>query len=108
MNKSLDDQPFCMGVNLSLADVAVGCALGYLDLRFPELTWRSKYANLHRLVEKLHARPSFLPTLPPQSSQSTQLKRRAFIARLFFVRTCYARFQRSWVRPATSFTHAYC
>src|SRR5690606_34691810 len=34
MNKSLGDHPFCMGVNYSLADIAVGCALAYLDLRF--------------------------------------------------------------------------
>ncbi|WP_041683117.1 glutathione S-transferase N-terminal domain-containing protein [Pusillimonas sp. T7-7] len=65
MNKSLDDQPFCMGVNFSLADVAVGCALGYLDLRFPELNWRAQYGNLQRLDEKLQARPSFVSTLPP-------------------------------------------
>jgi len=67
MDKSLDDQPFCMGVNFSLADVAVGCALGYLDLRFPELNWRSKYGNLQRLEEKLQTRPSFMATVPVQS-----------------------------------------
>jgi glutathione S-transferase len=67
MDKSLDDQPFCMGVNFSLADVAVGCALGYLDLRFKELNWRSSYGNLQRLDEKLQTRPSFVNTLPPKS-----------------------------------------
>jgi len=67
MNKSLDDQPFCMGVNLSLADIAVGCALGYLDLRFAHLEWRSRFANLKRLEDKLQTRPSFTSTLPPQS-----------------------------------------
>ncbi|SHG90580.1 glutathione S-transferase N-terminal domain-containing protein [Pollutimonas bauzanensis] len=67
MDKSLDDQPFCMGVNFSLADVAVGCALGYLDLRFDHVNWRSQYANLQRLDEKLQSRPSFSATLPPKS-----------------------------------------
>lgn len=66
MNKSLDEQPFCMGVNFSLADVAVGCALGYLDLRCDHLNWRSHYANLQRLDEKLQSRPSFSATLPPK------------------------------------------
>ncbi|HUH60775.1 MAG TPA: glutathione S-transferase N-terminal domain-containing protein [Candidimonas sp.] len=66
MDKSLDDQPFCMGVNLSLADVAVGCALGYLDFRFPDVAWRDSCQNLQRLNEKLQARPSFTSTLPPQ------------------------------------------
>ncbi len=67
MNKSLDDQPFCMGVNFSLGDVAVGCALGYLDLRFADLDWRSQFENLHRLDDKLQSRPSFIATLPPKS-----------------------------------------
>jgi glutathione S-transferase len=67
MEAGLDDQPFCMGVNFSLADVAVGCALGYLDLRFSHLNWRSKYGNLQRLDEKLQPRPSFAATLPPKS-----------------------------------------
>jgi len=65
MNKSLGDHPFCMGVNYSLADIAVGCALGYLDLRFASLQWRSQHANLARLYDKLAARPSFVDTAPP-------------------------------------------
>lgn len=65
MNNTLGDQSFCMGTSFSLADIAVGCALGYLDLRFPELDWRSQYGNLQRLDEKLQARPSFASTLPP-------------------------------------------
>jgi glutathione S-transferase len=67
MDKSLGEQPFCMGVNFSLADVAVGCALGYVDLRLPSLAWRTKHRNLHRLEEKLAARPSFANNKPPQS-----------------------------------------
>lgn len=67
MDKSLEDQPFCMGVNFGLADIAVGCALGYLDLRFAHLDWGSRFANLKRLDDKLQARPSFVATMPPQS-----------------------------------------
>ncbi|TAM83138.1 MAG: glutathione S-transferase [Candidimonas sp.] len=66
MDKGLDDHPFCMGVNFSLADVAVGCALGYLDLRLPNLDWRSQHNNLQRLDEKLTARPSFVGNQPPK------------------------------------------
>jgi len=68
MNESLGEQAFCMGVNYSLADVAVGCALGYLDFRFPQIDWRNKHANLNRLYTKLAARPSFVDTapLPPE------------------------------------------
>jgi len=67
MNQGLDPQAYCMGVNFSLADVAVGCALGYLDLRFPELEWRRRYGNLAQLNEKLQARPSFQQSAPPQA-----------------------------------------
>ena len=65
MDKSLGDHPYCMGVNYSLADIALGCALGYLDLRFPELDWRANHAHLARLYGKLHARQSFIDTAPP-------------------------------------------
>lgn len=65
MNKSLGEHAYCMGINYTLADVAVGCALGYLDLRFSDLDWRSGHTNLARLAEKLAARQSFADTLPP-------------------------------------------
>ena len=49
----------------SLADIATGCALGFLDLRRPELPWRDDHPNLVRLTEKLAKRPSFAETAPP-------------------------------------------
>ena len=65
MSKGLGDKPFCMGVHLTLADIAVGCALGYLDFRFPAIAWREQHANLARLADKLSTRPSFNDTRPP-------------------------------------------
>ena len=65
MSQGLGDKPFCSGVHISLADVAVGCALGWLSFRFPEWTWRTDYPNLGRLADKLAQRPSFADTLPP-------------------------------------------
>ena len=65
MAKGLGDKAFCMGVHLTLADIAVGCALGYLDFRFPAIAWREQHANLARLADKLSARPSFNDTRPP-------------------------------------------
>lgn len=64
MSLGLGDKPFCSGIHLSLADIAVGCALGYLDFRFPEFAWRNDYPNLVRLHEKLMQRASFLDTIP--------------------------------------------
>jgi glutathione S-transferase len=63
MSTGLADKPFCSGIHFSLSDVAVGCALGYLDLRFPSIAWRENYANLARLQEKLMLRASFSETI---------------------------------------------
>src|SRR6185295_14720752 len=64
MSQGLGDKPFCAGIYLSLADIAVGCALGYFDFRFPDIDWRTSYPNLARLYEKLAQRTSFAETLP--------------------------------------------
>ena len=64
MATGLAEKPFCSGVHFSLSDVAVGCALGYLDYRFPQVTWRDRYANLAKLQDKLALRPSFVETAP--------------------------------------------
>ncbi len=64
MSKGLGEKPYCGGIHLTLADIAVGCALGYLDFRFPELDWRTDHPNLVRLFEKLMLRPSFADTVP--------------------------------------------
>jgi glutathione S-transferase len=64
MSQGLGDKPFCAGIHLSLADIAVGCSLGYLDFRFPEIDWRTPYPNLTKLAEKLGQRQSFVDTKP--------------------------------------------
>ncbi len=64
MSQGLGDKPYCAGIYLSLADIAVGCALGYLDFRFPEIDWRSPYPTLAKLQEKLMQRQSFMDTKP--------------------------------------------
>jgi len=64
MSRGLGDKPYCSGIHLSLADIAVGCAVGYLDFRFPDIQWRTTYPNLVRLHDKLMLRPSFAGTVP--------------------------------------------
>jgi len=65
LSRELGDRSWCYGEACSLADIATGSALGYLDLRYPELLWRDVYPNLGRLAEKLGKRPSFADTAPP-------------------------------------------
>lgn len=64
MSRGLAEKPFCGGIHMTLADIAVGCALGYLDFRFPDIAWRSEYPNLVRLHDKLMQRASFADTVP--------------------------------------------
>lgn len=54
---------FAVGAGFGLGDIAVGCLLGYLDLRYPEMPWR-RHAHLVDLFERLSARPSFGQTVP--------------------------------------------
>jgi glutathione S-transferase len=67
MAKGLGDKPFCCGIHLSLADIAVGCALGYLDFRFPQIAWRQRHLALAKLSDKLAQRPSFIDSAPPKA-----------------------------------------
>ncbi|GBG15654.1 glutathione S-transferase [Novimethylophilus kurashikiensis] len=65
MSQDLGDSKWCLGEAFTLADIAVGCALGYINLRMPELKWEEQYPNLARLHNQLLARPSFKDTVPP-------------------------------------------
>lgn len=64
MSAGFAETPFCAGNQFTLADVAVGCALGWLALRFPEIDWRTDYPNLNKLFGKLSERQSFKDTVP--------------------------------------------
>ncbi len=65
ISNGLADKPYCAEGKYTLADIAVGCALGYLDFRFAEIDWRARHANLARHAEKLFARQTFIDTAPP-------------------------------------------
>jgi glutathione S-transferase len=64
ISQGLGDKAYCAGVHFSLADIAVGCVLGYLDFRFPQISWRADYPNLAKLDDKLALRQSFIDTKP--------------------------------------------
>jgi glutathione S-transferase len=65
MSRGLADKAWCNGSSYSLADIATGCALAYLDFRFASLGWRKQYPNLAQHQDKLAARASFTETQPP-------------------------------------------
>lgn len=64
MAKELGDHSYCMGTHFSMADIAVGTALGYLVFRHGDLGWQEQHPNLAALYDKLMQRPSFADTLP--------------------------------------------
>jgi len=65
MSRELGENAWCHGNQMTLADIAVGCALGYMLFRFPNVTWQAHYPNLDALYQKLMQRPSFAETAPP-------------------------------------------
>ena len=64
MAQDLGDNPYCVGAHYSLADVAVGCVLGWLIFRFPEINWRVDYPNLSIYFDRISERQSFKDTVP--------------------------------------------
>lgn len=52
------------GDDLTLADIGVTCALGYLDFRFPEEDWRATRPNLAMFHTAIAARSSYIASDP--------------------------------------------
>jgi glutathione S-transferase len=67
MSVDLGQRNWCSGEFFNLSDIAVGCCLGFVDLRLPEVNWRASYPNLSKLADKLAQRPSFKDTAPPRT-----------------------------------------
>lgn len=65
MATDLGDREYCYGERFTLADIATGYALGYLDRVLPTIDWRSLHPRLVRLADRLALRPSFATTVAP-------------------------------------------
>ena len=61
----LAERPWCHGERYSLADIAVGCCLGWVEFRKPAgIEWRETHANLARFYDRLMERAAFADTAP--------------------------------------------
>lgn len=60
----LGDKKWCDGNVYTLADIALGCTLGYLTFRFPEIEWRNASPSLADLFDRLEKRTPFMETVP--------------------------------------------
>lgn len=67
LSDDLGKDPWCVNDTFSLADIALGCMLGYLDFRFKDINWQHQYPNLARHYVKLMKRPSFRDSVPVSS-----------------------------------------
>jgi glutathione S-transferase len=65
MASEVAERPWCHGERYSLADIALGCCLGWLDFRKPGgVDWLAEYPGLAKHYDKLMARPAFADTVP--------------------------------------------
>lgn len=64
LNQDISKKKWCVNETFSLADIAVGCMLGYINLRFNEMNWQSAYPELAKHFTILTKRPSFKETAP--------------------------------------------
>jgi len=60
----LGEHYWCHNDRYTLADIAVGCCLGWLAFRHPSIDWRGKYRNLAKLYDRLLERPAFADSAP--------------------------------------------
>ena len=64
MAEELGDQAWCRGSRITLADIAVGCALGYVNFRLPDIAWGRNHPALAAHFANLMQRSSFADTVP--------------------------------------------
>lgn len=64
MARLIGDRPFAVAEQFGLGDIAVGTAVGYLDVRFSEFDWRGLYPNLAAFSARMETRPSFATSTP--------------------------------------------
>ena len=76
MARDLADLHWCTGNAFTLADIACGTALGYLDFRHGAFDWRVLHQNLSRLATKLAERPSFADSAPHEEPPAAAISRK--------------------------------
>jgi glutathione S-transferase len=62
--QSLNAEVDSLGAVLSIGQISIGCALGYLDFRFPDDDWRHLAPDLSDWYAGFSQRPSMTATVP--------------------------------------------
>jgi glutathione S-transferase len=63
----LGGRQWCVGDDLTLADISVACHLGFINLRVPQHFPQDRYPGLAGLWKRMEERESFKRTAPPRS-----------------------------------------
>jgi len=63
----LGGRRWCVGDEMTLADISVSCHLGFINLRVPQYFPPDRYPELARLWRSMEERDSFKKTAPPRS-----------------------------------------
>jgi glutathione S-transferase len=64
LEHKLQGRDWLYGTHLSLADIAAGCCVLWLDFRLPQYDWRSSRPNLTAYAKRLAERAAFVQTVP--------------------------------------------
>jgi glutathione S-transferase len=64
LSEDIGMNTWCMGDFFTLADIAIGCTLGYLDFRFSEIDWRRSQPHLSEFYDRILQRQTFKDTMP--------------------------------------------
>lgn len=65
---ALEDEAADLGRAVTIGHIAIACALGYLDFRFPGDEWRQRRPALTRWYEGIAQRPSMTRTMPKEAT----------------------------------------
>ena len=63
---AMEDSARSFGDRIDIGTITVACAIGYLDFRFSDKSWRESHKALAKWFETMTARPSISGTVPPQ------------------------------------------
>jgi glutathione S-transferase len=65
--KWFDERPETFSRPLDIVQIALVCALGYADFRFPDSGWRDAFPNIVAFNDRMMQRESVKATMPPSA-----------------------------------------
>ncbi len=71
LSAATKNREYLVGDHYSMADLAVGVALEYIDFRYPH-DWRNQFPVLAFWLASISVRPSFKETVPPGMENSAR------------------------------------